>query len=59
MIHFAGVGFISSIAFLWWALENAELSIVGIILSIVMFIATVLGGVYSKSEITSEKSLPI
>ena len=59
MIHCAMVGFISNIALLWLALENADLSIFGIILSIVMFIATVLGCIYSKSEITREKSLPI
>ncbi len=48
LIHCAVVGLISSAAFLWLALENADLSIVGIILVIMMFIATLLGGVYSK-----------
>jgi len=50
LIHCAIVGLISSVAFLWVALENAELSIIGIALTILMFIATMLGGKYSKSE---------
>ncbi len=53
MIHCAVVGLISSVAFLWLALENAELNVVGIILVIVMFIATLLGGVYSNRETIS------
>ena len=59
MIHCAVVGLISSTGFLWLALENAELSIVGIVLVIVMFIATLLGGIYSKREIPNEKILSI
>ena len=53
MIHCAVVGLISGVAFLWLALENAELNVVGIILVIVMFIATLLGGVYSNRETIS------
>ena len=48
LIHSAVVGLLSSVAFLWLALENAELSMVGILLTIMMFIATLLGGGYSK-----------
>ena len=53
LIHCTVVGLTSSIAFLWLALENAELSIVGIILIIFMVIATLLGGVYSGKEAAS------
>ena len=50
LIHCAVVGLISSVTFLWVALENAELSFIGIALTVLMFIATIMGGKYSISE---------
>lgn len=50
VFHCFMVGLITSIAMFWLALENATLTTTGIIIFILMMVATIAGGLYWKKK---------